>query len=207
MNQPHFWTRFLVALLAIWRVTHLLAHEDGPADLIVKLRALLGDSLPGKLMDCFKCLSLWIAAPAALFVARTPVDCLFSWLALSGAACLLQRLAPDEIDLNQFHSLKKERYPMCCGQKRLALRSLQTPGKNPRPATLPIQRSPTENKPEAPSPVTLGSHLVRYVRTLPMEISGEASGRRYRFSAAQATQAVDPKDVSGLLESGYFSRI
>jgi hypothetical protein len=83
---------FLMAVLATWRVTHLLASEDGPADAIVRFRALLGRSIFGQLMDCFHCLSLWIAAPAALFVTRKPLDWLMTWLALSGAACLLDRL-------------------------------------------------------------------------------------------------------------------
>jgi hypothetical protein len=86
-----FWGLFVLAVLATWRVTHLLAHEDGPADLIVRFRTLLGDSVAGKLMDCFYCLSLWIAAPAALFVSRSPLEWLFVWLALSGGACLLER--------------------------------------------------------------------------------------------------------------------
>jgi hypothetical protein len=82
---------FVLAVLATWRVTHLLASEDGPADIIVRFRALLGRSIFGQLMDCFNCLSLWIAAPAALFVTRRPLDWLMTWLALSGAACLLDR--------------------------------------------------------------------------------------------------------------------
>ena len=93
MAEASFWTRFLVAALAIWRVTHLLALEDGPADVVVRLRARLGSGLAGTLMDCFKCLSLWIAAPAALFISRKPLNWLFTWLALSGAACLLERLS------------------------------------------------------------------------------------------------------------------
>jgi hypothetical protein len=86
---------FILAVLATWRVTHLLASEDGPADLIVRFRALLGESLAGKLMDCFYCLSLWIAAPAALFVTRKPLEWLMTWLALSGGACLLDRLGKE----------------------------------------------------------------------------------------------------------------
>jgi|SRR5271165_3175704 len=86
-----FWIRFVLGILATWRVTHLLANEDGPADLIVRLRSRLGDSLAGQMMDCFNCLSLWIAAPAAVFVARSSLEWVFAWLALSGAACLLQR--------------------------------------------------------------------------------------------------------------------
>jgi hypothetical protein len=97
MNVIGSWMRLLLAVLATWRVTHLLASEDGPADLIVRFRALLGQSFVGKLMDCFNCLSLWVAAPAALFVSRNPWEWVFCWLALSGAACLLNRLVHDPI--------------------------------------------------------------------------------------------------------------
>ena len=88
---------FVLAVFATWRITHLLAREDGPASLIYRFRALLGRSLAGELMDCFKCLSLWTAAPAALFVSRRPVEWLFVWLALSGCACLLERLAAEPV--------------------------------------------------------------------------------------------------------------
>jgi len=84
--------RFALAALATWRVTHLLANEDGPADLVFHLRRRLGDSPVGGLMDCFNCLSFWVAAPAAVFVTTRPVVWAVSWLALSGAACLLERL-------------------------------------------------------------------------------------------------------------------
>jgi hypothetical protein len=86
------WMAFVLAVLATWRVTHLLASEDGPADVIFKLRAKLGHGLIGGLMDCFHCLSLWIAAPAAFLVASSPLWRVVAWLALSGAACLLEGL-------------------------------------------------------------------------------------------------------------------
>jgi hypothetical protein len=92
-----WWMRFVLAVLATWRVTHLLASEDGPADIIVRFRTLLGQSLLGTLMDCFNCLSLWVAALAALFVSRRPVEWMFCWLALSGGACLLERLAKEPV--------------------------------------------------------------------------------------------------------------
>jgi hypothetical protein len=87
----------VLAVLATWRVTHLLASEDGPAAIIARLRERLGHGPLGKLMDCFKCLSLWIAAPMALLVAENLLDWLLCWLALSGAACLLQRLGPPPV--------------------------------------------------------------------------------------------------------------
>jgi hypothetical protein len=84
--------RFAVAGLAVWRVTHLLACEDGPADVIAKLRARAGGGQLGEFMDCFGCLSIWVAAPFALVAARRPSDRVVSWLALSGAACLAERI-------------------------------------------------------------------------------------------------------------------
>jgi hypothetical protein len=87
-----FLIRFVLAILATWRVTHLLANEDGPADIVFRLRRRLGEGMIGGLMDCFNCLSLWIAAPLALFVSAAPLTWAVSWLALSGGACLLERL-------------------------------------------------------------------------------------------------------------------
>ena len=90
-----------LAILATWRVTHLLAEEDGPFDSMLKLRARLGASQAGRLMDCFQCLSLWIAAPFTFVVVRATWMWIPAWLALSGAACLLERLGgpPAEMQL------------------------------------------------------------------------------------------------------------
>lgn len=95
--EMNAWMALLLAVLATWRVTHLLANEDGPADIVVRLRKRLGDGFLGSLMDCFYCLSMWIAAPAALFVTRKPVEWLVTWLALSGGACLLERLGKPQV--------------------------------------------------------------------------------------------------------------
>ena len=86
------WFRFVVAVLATWRVTHLLASEDGPADLVVRWRARLGSGFLGQLTDCFQCLSVWVAAPMAVSVTARRSTWPFVWLAISGAACLLERM-------------------------------------------------------------------------------------------------------------------
>ena len=100
-EHAELWPRLAIAVLATWRVTHLLAREDGPGDVIARLRAALGASLWGKLLDCFHCLSLWIAAPAALWVAATPLEACAVWLAISGAACLCERLGAPEVVMQQ----------------------------------------------------------------------------------------------------------
>jgi hypothetical protein len=86
-----FWARFVLAALAAWRLSHLLALEDGPFDLVVRLRMRLGEA--GRALDCIHCVSLWVAAPLALFVDPTLQDWWCIWLALSGAAGLLHQLA------------------------------------------------------------------------------------------------------------------
>jgi hypothetical protein len=97
-----FWLRFILAVFATWRVTHLLASEDGPGDLIVRVRARLGNSFLGRLMDCFYCLSLWLAVPLAFYVAVEALDRVIVWLALSGAACLLERATNQPTALSVF---------------------------------------------------------------------------------------------------------
>ncbi|HEV7991315.1 MAG TPA: DUF1360 domain-containing protein [Gemmatimonadaceae bacterium] len=83
--------RIVCGVLATWRLTHLLTSEDGPGDIVVRLRAVLGHSTLGRAMDCFYCLSIWIAAPLTPFVSTDPLEMVFAWLALSGGACLLER--------------------------------------------------------------------------------------------------------------------
>ncbi len=97
MSELGFWPRFLLAALATWRVTHLLALEDGPGNVLAELRRRLGESFFGRLMDCFYCLSFWVAAPLTLFVSWRPLDAVVTWLALSGAACLLERLGQEPV--------------------------------------------------------------------------------------------------------------
>ncbi len=87
----------VLAVLATWRVTHLLASEDGPGDVIFRLRRWLGESVLGALMDCFNCISLWIAIPFALFVSRQPLEWPVVWLAISGGACLLERMVREPV--------------------------------------------------------------------------------------------------------------
>ena len=101
--------RLIVAVLATWRITHLLANEDGPADLVARFRLRLGTGLAGQLMDCFKCLSLWVALPIALFVTRRPLDLLLTWVALSGAACLLERLGQEPIVIEPITKPEEEK--------------------------------------------------------------------------------------------------
>ena len=80
---------FLLGTLAVWRLSHLLAQEDGPFDVVFRLRKKVGQGFFGTLLDCFLCLSLWIALPFAFLSADTWIDRIVAWLALSGGASIL----------------------------------------------------------------------------------------------------------------------
>lgn len=83
---------FLVASLAVWRVTHLVHTENGPWDLLARLRRRLGGGPLGGALTCFYCLSVWVAAPFVPWVTRDLASGLVVWGALSGAAIVLERL-------------------------------------------------------------------------------------------------------------------
>ena len=85
-------TTFVIAVLAVWRITHLFYGEDGPYDIFLRLRRLAGTSFFGQLLDCFYCLSLWFAAPLGWLMGETWLARVFLWLGLSGGAILLHRL-------------------------------------------------------------------------------------------------------------------
>jgi hypothetical protein len=82
----------IVVILVVWRVTHLLWAEDGPADIFAHLRRLAGSSFLGRLLDCFYCLSLWVALPLAWVSGSGWLERGLLWLSISGGAILLERV-------------------------------------------------------------------------------------------------------------------
>lgn len=82
---------FLLGTLCVWRLTHMLNAEDGPGDAIVHLRRQVGEGFFGQLLDCFYCLSVWIAAPLAVLSGEKLGERILLWPALSAGAILLER--------------------------------------------------------------------------------------------------------------------
>lgn len=81
----------VVGTLAVWRVSHLLQAEDGPRGAMAGLRRAAGEGILGGLLDCFYCVSIWVAVPAALLLGTGWPERAMLWLGLSGGACLLER--------------------------------------------------------------------------------------------------------------------
>jgi hypothetical protein len=100
-EMKFYWSA--LAFLAVWRVTHLLAHEDGPWEMVVRLRRAARAGFWAELLDCFYCLSVWIAAPFALWIGEGLQERLLLWPALSGAAILAERLTNRDAAARLYH--------------------------------------------------------------------------------------------------------
>lgn len=66
----------LLAILATWRISHLLSEEEGPGDILVKFRSYFieggePDGRPknwfGKALQCPYCISIYVAALFAIY--------------------------------------------------------------------------------------------------------------------------------------------
>lgn len=98
MSKPE---AFLVAVLATWRISRLVAKEDGPFDVVLRARARAGTSVLGRLMDCPYCVSVWAALPLAGWLTRRgrlpAADIVPVWLAISAGACLLEQATSGDL--------------------------------------------------------------------------------------------------------------
>jgi hypothetical protein len=95
--------RFVFAVFACYRLSELIAIDDGPGDMFLWLRAKCGaydigeDSRPvtslGRFIECPYCLGVWFAAVLALVL--WPIGWMMPvrWLAIAGGQAFLQSAA------------------------------------------------------------------------------------------------------------------
>ena len=98
MNEPRIIWRFCLGSLTLWRLVHLraglFAAEDAPWPLMSRLHPHPGRSLFGCCMDSFHCLSLWFSLPIAVLLSDGWLGLFLYLQALSGIACLFERINP-----------------------------------------------------------------------------------------------------------------
>ena len=82
----------VLGALAVWRATHLLHAEAGPAQAFERLRHWAGSGAIGQVLNCFYCLSLWLSLPVALLLGAHWIEVVLLWLGLSAVAILLERV-------------------------------------------------------------------------------------------------------------------
>lgn len=87
---------FIVMALAVYRVSALIAIEDGPFDVMASLRGRVNQSSWfGRGVRCVVCVSFWLAIPAAWIISPPAVSgagsAWVTWLGLTGAVSVVHR--------------------------------------------------------------------------------------------------------------------
>jgi hypothetical protein len=97
---------FIVLSLAVWRLSSLLVHEDGPFDIFLRFRHLtgvgydewsnvFGSNEVSRVLTCLWCTSVWVGIALAVlyYLFREPVVWVASPFALSAGAVIVERVA------------------------------------------------------------------------------------------------------------------
>ena len=90
MPDGRAWYWVVLGVLAVWRATHLLHLEHGPWGIVEKGRGVAKRLGLGELVDCFFCLSVWTAMPAAWWLGSTWPERIVAWLGCSAGAILVE---------------------------------------------------------------------------------------------------------------------
>jgi hypothetical protein len=86
MDENNSIRRFVLPVLAGWRLTQLFAEEDSSWYRIECPRKKLDIGYLGRLRNCFYCLNLWFSLPLAIWLSSGWIGLLLQWQALAGAA-------------------------------------------------------------------------------------------------------------------------
>jgi hypothetical protein len=87
------WYRLVLGVLVTWRLTHLLHAEAGPWQLLSRFRVAVSRiNVLRQMIECFYCLSLWVAAPFGYLLGESWTERLLLIPALSAGAILLERV-------------------------------------------------------------------------------------------------------------------
>lgn len=91
------WFYFLIAVLVVFRLSIMVATEEGPFSIFAKLRGvsfLRQENWLGRGIRCPYCVSFWFGFLVALWLPlpMSVLDYIFVSLALSGGAILVVRL-------------------------------------------------------------------------------------------------------------------
>jgi hypothetical protein len=82
---------FVLAGLAVYRLSRMIADEEGPFEAFTKLRGLAQpETWIGRGLACIMCLSVWVALPIAIYIDWS-VNWWLTWLALSGVTVILRK--------------------------------------------------------------------------------------------------------------------
>lgn len=96
-----FWISFVIASFVVYRLSRMIAVEEGPLDIFINLRAWAWQKFQGQAwiqqgLQCPLCISFWLAIPIAILLTLQLHYEFYAffwlWIALSGTASFIYRL-------------------------------------------------------------------------------------------------------------------
>lgn len=82
---------FILAALAVYRLSRMITDEEGPFSIFTKLRTAFPPvDWIGRGLECIMCVSFWVALPFACYVDWTWTTPL-TWLALSSVTVIIRK--------------------------------------------------------------------------------------------------------------------
>lgn len=89
------WLLLVLLTLAVYRVSHMLAYEDGPFDVFARMRGAVGQaSWIGRGLHCVLCLSFWLSLVVffLLYPVVGVVMGVVAWQAVAGGVLVLHKV-------------------------------------------------------------------------------------------------------------------
>jgi hypothetical protein len=84
----------LLAVLAVFRLSVLIALEDGPFDVLSLARERVGQTTwVGRGLHCPLCISFWLSLAAGFYLAQWGGSWALYWLGVAGAVNLVYRIS------------------------------------------------------------------------------------------------------------------
>jgi len=84
----------LIAALVTYRLARMIAWEEGPGGVFVRLRGKLDPDQQtwlGRGLNCPLCVGFWLALPITLLVVPPDWSLIIAWWAVAGAQTALQK--------------------------------------------------------------------------------------------------------------------
>lgn len=92
MNE---WFIVILSILAVYRISYLIAREDGPFDMFVAMRHKIGQhNWIGRGLHCILCIDFWLSLPPAIVLfgyAGIPMI-IIGWLGMAGGGLIIYKI-------------------------------------------------------------------------------------------------------------------
>lgn len=92
------WFGLVLSILAVYRISYLVAKEDGPFDLFMRIRHKTDSFDPpsdwiGRGMRCILCISFWLSLIPAVGLFRGDVmEIISGWFGIAGGVLVLYKV-------------------------------------------------------------------------------------------------------------------